>query len=892
VADTGRGRNSPGMAEQPTGTVTLLFTDIEGSTRLLERVGRERYGEALELHRRLLREAFARHGGFEVDCEGDAFFVAFAAAEDAVTAASEAQQALAAAEWQEGNEIRVRIGIHTGEPLAVPPKYVGLDVHEAARIMAAGHGGQVLVSAATERLVATEFELLSLGEHRLKDLLQPVPLYQLQINGLPWEFPALKTLGNRPTNLPVQPNALIGRERELLELAGLLRDDKIRLVTLTGPGGTGKTRLALQLAADVLDDFGSGVFFVSLAPIHDPELVIPAVAQTLAVREAAGETLIETLQSYLEQKAMLLLLDNFEQVIEAAPSLSKLMANAPRLKLLVTSRERLRLAGERVREVPPLEIADPAATTDLFALAQSEAVALFLARAQALQADFTLTPENAPAIVAICTRVDGLPLAIELAASRIPVLPPLALQERLEQRLQVLTGGARDADERQRTLRKTIEWSYDLLDERERILFLRLGVFVGGCRLDAAETVCSPDGGLAMDVPEGVFSLVEKSLLRQRQDRDGEPRYWMLETIREYACERLADLDDADDLHLGHAKYMLMLAESAAAKRREREPDWDGALEREEDNARAALAWLGGSERTDLLLRLAASMGVFWNVHANLREGRRWLDEALACSGGEPTEVRARALAIAGRMAWRQGDLERAREFVEESLTIAQRLQHTAATAEALWVLGVIAYIEGDYGRARALCEEAAGHYADLGAMRDQAAVLHDLALFATEQHDYVRAQELFQGSLVPLQEIRDEVGITRALGGLGLVALLESRYGDALSFLREGLRREREQGEMEIGIANSLTGIAACLVQLGRPEAGLRVAGAADAFLEQTGAVQVERYMQEILDRALRHARTEIGNEALTEAWNAGRKLTLEAASTYALEVAAKTAA
>jgi predicted ATPase/class 3 adenylate cyclase len=874
------------MVQPPCGNVTLLFTDIEGSTKLLQRVG-NRYADLLAEHRRLLRTAFEAHGGYEVDSEGDSFFFAFSRATDSIAAAEEAQRALTQHPWPEEGELRVRVGIHTGEPRLIDGKYVGLDVHRASRVMAAGHGGQVLLSQTTWRQLEDTAAVIDLGEHRLKDLLQPEHLYQLVIDGLPSEFPALKTLGNRPTNLPVQPNALIGRERELLELAALLRNDQIRLLTLIGPGGTGKTRLALQLAADVLDDFASGVFFVSLAPIRDPELVIPAVAQTLALREVSGETLIETLQSYLEEKAMLLLLDNFEQIVEAAPSLSELLANAPKLKLLVTTRERLRLAGEHVREVPPLEIVDPAATIDLFALAQSEAVALFLARAQALRTDFTLTRENAPAIAAICVRVDGLPLAIELAASRIPVLTPRALEERLEQRLRVLTGGARDAEERQRTLRKTIEWSYDLLDPRERILFARLGVFVGGCRLDAAEAVCDPDGGLAIDVPDGIFSLVEKSLLRQKQDRDGEPRFWMLETIREYAAERLADLDEANELHLRHAKYIVMLADHAAAKRREGEPDWDSELEGEQDNARAALAWLRDSETTDLLLHLAASMGVFWNVHAQLREGRRWLDEALARSGGEPTEVRVHALTIAGRIAWRQGELERARELVDESLTIAQHLELKAATAEALWVLGVIAYIGGDYGRARTLCEEAAGHYAELGATRDQTGVLHDLALFAMEQHDYVRARDLFQESLEPLQEIRDELGITHALGGLGLVALLEGRYRDALPLLREGLKREREQGEMEIGIANSLTGIAACLVQLGRPEAGLRVAGAADAFLEQSGALQVERYMQEILDRAFRHARTEIGSEALTEAWNAGRKMKLDAAGAYALELA-----
>ena len=289
------------MAVQPTGTVTLLFTDVEGSTRLLERLGMALYAEALELHRRLLREAFSRRGGFEVDYEGDAFFVAFARVGDAVAAASEAQRALACADWPEEGEIRVRMGLHTGEPMPVPPKYVGLDVHKAARIMAAGHGGQVLVSAATKRLIG-DVEVVPLGEHRLKDLLQPEPLYQLRIPGLPHDFPALKTLGNRPNNLPTQPNPLVGREREVADVVALLGDADLRLVTLTGPGGTGKTRLALQVAAELLDDFESGVFFASLAPIRDPALVVLTIAQALAVREVPGEELADTLTSYLEQK--------------------------------------------------------------------------------------------------------------------------------------------------------------------------------------------------------------------------------------------------------------------------------------------------------------------------------------------------------------------------------------------------------------------------------------------------------------------------------------------------------------------------------------------------------------------------------------------------------------
>src|SRR5437868_8863453 len=433
-------RHSSAVARQPTGTVTLLFTDIEGSTRLLDRLGPERYRETLELHRGLLRRSFERHNGYEVDYEGDAFFVAFAQAADAVAAAAEGQAALANADWPDGQEIRVRMGVHTGEPLAAPPKYVGLDVHKAARIMAAAHGGQVLVSEATTRLLEG-VEMVGLGEHRLKDLLQPEPLFQVRIQGLRSEFPALKTLGNRPTNLPVQPNALIGREAEVEAVTSLWREDSVRLVTLTGTGGTGKTRLALQVGAELLEKFASGVFFVSLAPIRDPVLVIPTIARTLAVREVPGEELVETLASYLEQKQMLLVLDNVEQVIESAAEVGMLLARCPSLCVLITSRERLRLQAECVYEVPPLNL--PRRTSELALLLESDSVALFFARAKAAKNDFAFTESNATAVADICRRLEGLPLALELAAARVGLLTPQALLARLDQRLAVLGGGAR-----------------------------------------------------------------------------------------------------------------------------------------------------------------------------------------------------------------------------------------------------------------------------------------------------------------------------------------------------------------------------------------------------------------------------------------------------------------
>jgi predicted ATPase/class 3 adenylate cyclase len=628
------------MTAQPAGTVTLLFTDIEGSTRLLERLGGERYTEALSLHRHLLRGAFERHGGYEVDYEGDAFFVAFSRAEDAVTAAASAQQALAAADWPEDQEFRVRMGIHTGEPLALPPKYVGLDVHRAARIMAAGHGGQVLLSQTTRDLLDQRYELRDLGGHRLKDLSGPQRLFQLRIDGLPNEFPALKTLENRPTNLPVQPTALIGREKELEEVEALLRREDVRLLTLTGTGGTGKTRLALQVAADRLEEFPNGVFFVSLASITDPDLVVSTIAHTLGLRERPGQTIEESLIEYLRDKLMLLLLDNFEQIIAAAPAVADVLAAVPALRLLVTSREPLRVTAEQVYGVPPLPLPNPAEVLDVATLSQYDAAALFVERAKAAKPGFEVTNANAPAIAEICVRLDGLPLAIELAAARTAVLGPQALLRRLDQRLKLLTGGRRDLAARQQTLRNAIAWSYDLLPVPEQALFSRLSVFIGGCRIEAAEEVCNPEADLGSDVLDGLQSLVEKSLLREKSDPDGEPRFGMLETIREYARNSLATTAAREKMRRQHAMYCLSLAERADFESRSHDQTrWFERLDADNTNLLAAIDWAREAGEADLMLRLAAALWGFWLARGHITNGKSALEEAVLLAGKRPARA-------------------------------------------------------------------------------------------------------------------------------------------------------------------------------------------------------------------------------------------------------------
>ena len=676
----------------PAGTVTLLFTDIEGSTNLLQHLG-DRYPGVLATHRALLRTAFAAHGGHEVDTQGDAFLVAFGRGTQAVTAAVAAQHALAAYPWPEGGSVRVRMGLHTGEPARTAEGYAGLDVHRGARIAAAGHGGQVLLSQATIELIrhqlADGLTLRDMGEHRLKDLRHPERLFQLVIAGLPAEFPPLRTLDGRPNNLPLQPTALIGRERDVEMVCGLLRRDGVRLVTLTGVGGSGKTRLGLQVAADLFDDFADGVFLANLAPISDPALVLQTVAHTLGVREAEGQQLQERLRDFLRDKRLLLLLDNFEQVVEAASFVAELLAACPALKVLVTSRTRLHLRGEHEVPVSPLALPERGQLPPLALLSQYAAVALFIQRAVEVKPDFAVTNENAPAVAEICMRLDGLPLALELAAARVKLLSPQAILSRLEHSLRLLTGGPRDLPARQQTLRDTIAWSYDLLAQDERTLFRRLAVFAGGCTLHAAEAVCNGAGEPALDVLEGLAALVDKSLMQRLGPNDDEPRFGMLETIREFAWEQPEARREASPMRRQHAAFYLQIAEATDAQAEG--VGWPRLLERmdrELDILRAALTWSAETpDRAELGLRLAAALNPFWEGRGYWTEGRSWLERLLDQAHAAEAPVLAAALMSAGNLAFFQGDMAAARAYLERSLEICRQQAPVWGAAAPVWAL-------------------------------------------------------------------------------------------------------------------------------------------------------------------------------------------------------------
>ena len=707
-------------SDLPSGTVTFLFTDIEGSTALLHELGAEAYADALAEHRRVLRDAFARHGGVEVDTQGDAFFVVFSTAPGALQAAAEGRDCLA------DGPIRVRMGLHTGAPHLGEEGYVGADVHRAARIAAAAHGGQIVVSASTA-VLADEPALHDLGEHRLKDLSASERLYQFGDG----EFPPLQSLHR--TNLPVPSTPFVGRERELPEVAGFLSKENLRLLTLTGPGGTGKTRLALQAAGLCSYSYPDGVYWVPLGALRDPELVLEAAAGALG----AADSLV----SYIGSKRLLLLFDNFEQVVEAASGLAELLASCHSLTLLVTSREPLHLTAEQVYPVPPF--------------AHQEGVGFFLARARAVEPDFL--PEEA--VSEICRRLDDLPLALELAAVRVNALTAGQILERLEERLPLLTGGARDLPERHRTLRATIAWSYELLTETEQRLFRRLSVFAGGCTLAAAEEVAGAD----LDTLQ---SLVEKSLLRRTDER-----FWMLETIREYASDQLRESAEMDELQLRHAEAFLALAESAnLSVEGIGEPPRYELVIPEAENLRAAIDWAVAEVEFELAASIAVALEQYW-VSSSPHEGVRRLDELV--ERDLPAPLRARALRVRGGTSYIVGDFEEGTRWHELSLAEFRRLGDEAGIAHVLFRLAVEANRAGDSDRARALCGES-------------------MSLHPTTW------------------------GQAEVLDLLGTIAFHEGRGDEALDLLEESARLAGEAGSVWAQ-AHSLLGYADCALRLGR---------------------------------------------------------------------------
>jgi predicted ATPase/class 3 adenylate cyclase len=914
---------------RPSGTVTFLFTDVEVSTRLLERHP-DAYGSAIALHHSILREAIEQRRGSIFETVGDAVYAAFASPRDAVAAAARAQQDLAGASWGEVGELKVRMGVHSGEVEAQGNHYFGAALYRCGRLMNAAHGGQVLISSAAAELVRgalpAAMGLRDLGEHRLRDLQRPEHIFQLEAPGVSAAFPPLRTLESFSHNLPVQPTPFIGREREASAARGLLQNPETRLLTLTGPGGVGKTRLGLQIAADILREFSDGAFFVDLAPVISADLVIPSIAKTLSVQEATNRPILDGLKEYLRDRQLLLVLDNFEHVLASAAQVADLLSACPRLKALVTSREALHLRGEHQLPVPPLSLPDRARGESVGQLTRYEGIRLFVERAQAANFEFAISDRNAHAIAEICSHLDGLPLAIELAAARVNVFSPQALLARLEHRLAVLTSGPRDLPVRQQTLRQAIAWSYDLLTPGEQMLFRRLAVFSGSCTLIAVEAVVQggqPDTSL--DVVNGMAALVDKSLLRQ-EETTGELRFRMLKTIREYALESLTTAEEADSFQRAHAEYFLDFAEQAEAGLLggSRQAEWLNRLMEDHDNLRAALAWFVRHGPADHGLRLGGALPRFWRSRGYLAEGREWTSALLALPAARTrTAARAKALRAAGGFANQQGDYVQARAWFEESLDIYRELGNIHGIGWGLVSLGMVTRYEGDHVAARSLLEESLELVKQAGDTEAMAAALGNLGVIARDLGDTRLAESHLDQSLALWREIGDRVGIGWTLGGLAMVAratgkldVARARTDESLAIWRElgdrqnaanvlstAARLARDQGEYALararlveslqvfseigdrrGLAFVLEGFAGLAADEAQPLRAHSLAASAATLRRLIGAGPPPAWRAD-LERGLEAASRGLSRDTVEEANARGRSMTLPEAIVFALE-------
>jgi predicted ATPase/class 3 adenylate cyclase len=896
----------------PTGVITFLLTDVEASTRRWEQEP-DAMREAMLAHDQIFEHAVRINNGFVVKPrgEGDSGFSVFPRATEAVAAAAEFQRAVEKTDWSTASPIRARLALHTGEADLRSGDYYGSTVNRCARIRAIAWGGQSLLSLATAQLVRenlpTGIHLRDLGQHRLKDLSLPEHVFQLVIPEVPNDFPALQSLDRHVTNLPVQATPFIGREQELERIREWLVDPAIRLITLTGPGGSGKTRLGIQVAASAVDSFDDGVFLIPFESIADPSLVLQTIAETIGVRESTGMALLESLNEHLRDRTVLLVLDNFERLVRAGPQLSTLLAMNSRLKLLVTSREALRVQGEHEFPVPVFGVPNSESPISVERLLEYESICLFVDRAREVKSDFKLTAENAAAVVEICRRLDGLPLAIELAAARVRMLPPQALLKRLDHALSLLTGGARNLPARQQTLRATIAWSYDLLTEEEQSLFQLLAVFAGGFTLDAAIALASESDtedsveqssitGLSgessstdlwaqsIDVFNGIDALLSKSLVHHQVISDwdsDDPRFVMLEMIREFGLEQLEAQSRRTVVQKWHARYYLMLAEMAEAELQgPQQTEWLRRLDEDHRNLRAALRFALTTNDAETGLRLTGALWPFWEIRGYFTEGRDWTERMLTLGG--PQDLRAKTLTGAGTMAWLRGDVDAATNHHSEALGIYQQLKHEEGIASALTNLGVQAALRNDLERAEELFDESLKLFRNLGDDVGVADALNNLGILATSTGHYERAAHLLHESLTVRKRLGDNYGVADTLNNIGDNEYYQKAYDLALPNYHRSLRLYKDLGS-QLGVVRSLVALASIAAAQGESHYGARLTGAIDAFLEQTDvAIDEEEYNR--LMETRNTLKMHLGEDKYKAQWEEGKQLSPDEAIDHAL--------